>query len=152
MTARDDVTELAEKIHLVRQEGDQCRGILFNKSIVQWLDIFNRAAEKIDMPVVYVGSLKSGEPEDIAAHLTDLTDAFGQAANGPVIILADNASYGKIGNMHFAMAMDDALEELGAEFPQAIFTQIVSDALYAEPINFFCLNPKQPRTGLGPML
>lgn len=123
-------------------------GILFNKPMAEWKDIFNAAAQQLNIPLTIVDPLRGTAPQDIEAHLANITDGFDKAQDKPAIVLVD--SWGN----KLAVADADSydrlcteLESLTETFPKAVYVQAVpeDERHSSQSVNFYCMNPSVPR-------
>src|SRR5215210_6938822 len=102
MTQSANVSLVVDKINTVMAQGDQCMGLLFNKTVPEWKEIFNAVTQVVSIPIVTVEPLQSDSRRGIRNYLTALTGAFQQARNAPVIILADTSGNNKVKNANLS--------------------------------------------------
>ncbi len=146
-----DVALVVKKIRAATALGDQVTGTVFGKPAQEWKDVFNQASQQLNMPVIHIDPLKSGDLRDISKHLTDIQKAFRQSATAPAIVLADSSGNDKIADQNVNWQIANFIEGLTKQFAKAVYVQVVTDGISQTPVNMYCMNPKVPRDPSKPI-
>src|SRR5262245_6038511 len=142
MASETDISLVVEKIRAATAQGDQVMGMVFGKPVQEWKDVFNAASQQLNIPVIHVDPLKSGDLRDISKHLTDIQKAFRQSATGPAVVLVDSSGNNKIEDPDTNMQVANFIEGLTKQYAKAVYVQIVTEGICQTPVNMYCMNPK----------
>jgi hypothetical protein len=145
MANPQDVELVIEKIKAVTAQGDECMGMLSDKTMAEWTEIFNEAAGKLNMPVLTVGALKSGSMNDIMEHLGESVGAFRKSAGKPAIILCDTSGNRNVTDQKTNFALADVFEKLAQQYPKAIYIQVITEGTCSQPVCLYSMKPHIPR-------
>ncbi len=144
MPAQDDLALLLEKINLVRAQGEQCMGMVYDRPVSVWKNTFNAAAAQLGMPVAHIAPMQGGSLKDVQKHVDELVAAFVKAEQSPVIILVDTSGNRNLQNRNLNMAVSNYIQRLSERFPKAIYTQIITEGTGDPIVCLYSMKPKNP--------
>jgi len=140
----EDVKLVVEKVRAEQAQGEECIGMLYNKPVSEWKEIFNEAAKQLGMPVFEVPALKGNSWPAIQEHIFALQQAFVDTDEKPALVLVDTSGNRQVTDENVNFALGKLNEQLTKIFPKAIFLQAVTEGTCAESVCLYSMKPKVP--------